>query len=191
MRLLLRGGDFEPVLQDGQVLGLHIEEDNACAHIGLGVDDSAFRLENHFVGPNLQEHERVLWEGIHHVQVTPVQAQFADPRSDAHFRFLFKELGAGEEHIPRRAAAFPFHWPSLTGTFIFFYPSPVPCRNAARLPRAPLSDRLALPRWRLITSLDSRLPESLWPGPTFSRPHSFRLQFVTSSIALGDFEVAE
>ena len=64
----------KPVTQNGERLGFDLEESNARAEIGLHIDDFCFGLEEIFTGKNFDEHERVLREWIHHVEVAAVEA---------------------------------------------------------------------------------------------------------------------
>ena len=64
----------KPMTQNGERLGFDLEESNARAEIGLHIDDFCFGLEEIFAGENFDEHQRVLREWIHHVEVAAVEA---------------------------------------------------------------------------------------------------------------------
>jgi len=51
-----------------------LREGDATAKIWLYVDDFCFGVEEILAGENLDEHQSVLWERIHHVQVASVKA---------------------------------------------------------------------------------------------------------------------
>src|SRR5580658_6239480 len=99
-------GFVEPAFQNRLVFGFGFEENDAGAHVGLGVDDFRLSLEEGIAGGNLDEHECSYRERIHHIQIAAVEAQFADARSNTHIRSLFNELSAGNKCIPWRATAF-------------------------------------------------------------------------------------
>src|SRR5271165_203128 len=172
--LLLFGGDFEPMLQDRQVLGWHFEESDTRAHVGLRVNDFPLRLEQLFVGPDLQQYGGAHGEGIHHVQVAAVQTQFADAGSDAHFGFFFKKLRAGKKDIPRRTPAFAFHcasWlgmvcPSILARFHAAMPHGCPERYCQMVQPFPLirSSSLSLPTSRPAPRRGSSGPGSDYPA---------------------------
>jgi len=99
-------GSVQPPAQDGEWLAFDFEKGDAAAEIGLDVNDFGFGVEEIFAGENLDEDQGLLGEGIHHVQVAAVQAQFADTSSDTHVGFLFDELRAGDESVAWRSALF-------------------------------------------------------------------------------------
>jgi hypothetical protein len=106
--LAVLSGVFEPAPEDTEGLRFDFEKGKAAAEIGLDVDDLGFGVEELFAGKNLYEDQSVLREGIHHIEIATVEAQFADASGDAHVGFLLDELGAGNESVTRRAALFSF-----------------------------------------------------------------------------------
>jgi hypothetical protein len=98
----------KPVTQNGERLGLDLEERKAAPEIGLHVNNFRFGLEEIFTGKNFYEDERVLRERIHHVKVAAVKAKLADASGDAYIRLLLDEFCAGDEGVAWRAALFSF-----------------------------------------------------------------------------------
>src|ERR1700675_3686646 len=58
---------------------------------------------------------------VHHVQITPVAAQFADTRRNPHFGFFFQQFRAGKKHVSWRAATFAIHRSSQAPLFVPYY----------------------------------------------------------------------
>src|SRR5260370_42709617 len=67
-------GGVEPTPEDGEGLGFDFEERETAAEVGLDVNDFGFGVEEILAGENFYEHESVLREGIHHVEVAAVKA---------------------------------------------------------------------------------------------------------------------
>jgi len=67
-------GGFEPAPEDGEGLGFDFEEGETAAEVRLDVDDFCFGVEEILAGENFYEHESVLRERIHHVEVAAVKA---------------------------------------------------------------------------------------------------------------------
>ena len=80
-----------------------------CAEIRLNVNDFSLGLEEIVARENLDENQRVLGKGVHHVQVASVQAEFAHARGDAHIRLFFDKFGCGNECVSGRATLFSTH----------------------------------------------------------------------------------
>ncbi len=67
-------GGVEPAPEDGKGLGSDFEEGETAAEVWLDVDDFCLSVEEILAGENFYEHESVLQEGIHHVEVAAVKA---------------------------------------------------------------------------------------------------------------------
>ena len=67
-------GGFEPAPEDGEGLGFDFQERETTAEVRLDVNDFCLGVEKIFAGENFHEHESVLREGIHHVEITAVKA---------------------------------------------------------------------------------------------------------------------
>lgn len=104
--LLAFPGFVQPALENRLVFSFHFEEYDTRTHVGLGVDNLRFGLEIGVTRGNLDQYEGSHREWIHHVQIAAVKAQLAYARNDAHVGSLFDQLGAGDERISWRAAAF-------------------------------------------------------------------------------------
>jgi len=99
---------IEPMLQNNEFLRFDFEEGKASAEIGLHIDDFCFGVKRVFTGKNLHEDHGFLREGIHHIEIAAMEAQFANASSDADIGFLLDEFGAGDEGVAGRAALFSF-----------------------------------------------------------------------------------
>ena len=94
----------QPPLQHCLGIGGHLQKRYARTHIVLRVDDLGLGLEERFPRCNFHQHQCPVREGIHHVQVASVPAEFAHTRSDAHVGLRFNQLGACNKRVPRRTA---------------------------------------------------------------------------------------
>lgn len=97
---------FQPAAQDAERLLFDFGEREAAAEIGLDIDDFGFGVEEVFAGENFDEHQGVLREGIHHIEIAAMQAELTDASGDAHVGFLLDKFGAGDESVAWRAALF-------------------------------------------------------------------------------------
>src|SRR6266851_3953380 len=100
--VLLRS--IQPALQRRLRIRRDLLEHHTSAHIRLRINDLRLGLEERISRGDFHQHHRPLGERIHHVQIAPVQAQFAHPRRDAHISLLFDQLGARYERVPGRTA---------------------------------------------------------------------------------------
>lgn len=64
----------KPTLENGEGLGFDFEEGDAAAQVRLDVNDFCLGVEEIFAGENFYEHNSVLRERIHHVEVAAVKA---------------------------------------------------------------------------------------------------------------------
>ena len=64
----------KPTLENGEGVGFDFEEGDAAAQVRLDVNDFCLGVEEIFAGENFHEHESVLRERIHHVEVAAVKA---------------------------------------------------------------------------------------------------------------------
>src|SRR5438105_3853780 len=94
------------------MLLVDLQERDTCAEIWLYVNDFSIGLKEVIAGKNLYTDQSVLWKRVHHVQVAPVEAEFADTRGDAHVRFFLDEFGGGNERVSGRATQLSSHRPT-------------------------------------------------------------------------------
>ena len=100
--VLLRS--IEPALQHRLRTRRDLQEAHTGSHIRLRINDLRPGFEERIPRGDFHQHHRPHGEGIHHVQIAPVQAQFAHPRRDAHFGLFFNQFGARYERVPGRTA---------------------------------------------------------------------------------------
>src|SRR5258708_16509274 len=79
----------QPPLQHCLGIWRHFQKRHARTHIVLRVDDLRFGLEERLPCRNFHHHQGPVREGIHHVQIAPVPAEFAPSRTSVHLTSPF------------------------------------------------------------------------------------------------------
>src|ERR1700732_2288321 len=89
------------------------------------VNDPHLGFEGGAAHRNLYQRDGVLWERVHHIQITALHAQFAYARGDAHSSSRFEQFGVSDKRIP---------W--ISPALLFAHPYP-PTNGSTALSSAP------------------------------------------------------
>lgn len=97
------------MFQDAEIVGIHVLEADADALRGVLINDGGVRFEVFSVGVDFEKDLRALFEGIRHLDVTAVEAEFGDAGRYASLGVFLDQFDGGGKGIPGSSASLIFH----------------------------------------------------------------------------------